>query len=109
MEAKESFLPRGNLILVDKCAPNRTRSGLIIPESVRDAMPRGIIIAAGEGQFDQQGVFHKVLLQVGDYIMYLPRAGYPIELEGKEYLLMAESDVLGTFKDSKDILDESLN
>ena len=63
--------------------------GIIIPDSAKEKPLKGTVIAAGKGTKDEE-----MILKPGDCVLYGKYAGTELELEGKKYLIMRQSDVL---------------
>ncbi|MBO7145868.1 MAG: co-chaperone GroES, partial [Salinivirgaceae bacterium] len=70
-------------------AENKTKSGIYIPDSAKEKPQRGEIVAVGNGTKDEA-----MELKAGDIVLYGKYAGTKIELDGEEYLIMNQSDVL---------------
>lgn len=70
-------------------------SGIIIPDTAKEKPQRGSVVAAGEGKKDETGKRIALDVQVGDEVLFGKYAGTEIKLEGEEYLIMHESDILG--------------
>ncbi|HPS83777.1 MAG TPA: co-chaperone GroES [Bacteroidales bacterium] len=70
-------------------AETKTSSGIIIPDTAKEKPQRGTIVAAGPGKKDEP-----VAVKVGDVVLYGKYAGTEITIDGKDYLIMKESDVL---------------
>ncbi len=70
-------------------AETKTSSGIIIPDTAKEKPQRGTIVAAGPGKKDEP-----VTVKVGDIVLYGKYAGTEITIDGKDYLIMKESDVL---------------
>ncbi len=70
-------------------AETKTSSGIIIPDTAKEKPQRGTIVAAGPGKKDEP-----VTVKVGDVVLYGKYAGTEITIDGKDYLIMKESDVL---------------
>ncbi len=70
-------------------------SGIIIPDTAKEKPQRGSVVAAGEGKKDDSGKRIALDVQVGDDVLFGKYAGTEIKLEGEEYLIMHESDILG--------------
>lgn len=86
-----SFKPLADRVLVEPApAEEKTASGIIIPDTAKEKPLQGKIIAAGEGKKDEP-----MTVKVGDSIMYGQYAGTEIKLDGKDYLIMRESDIYG--------------
>ena len=82
--------PLADRVLVKPAeAEEKTASGIIIPDSAKEKPLKGEIIAAGKGTKDEE-----MVLKPGDHVLYGKYAGTEIELEGKKYLIMRQSDVL---------------
>lgn len=72
-----------------------TAGGLIIPDSAKEKPQQGKVIAAGKGKVTEDGKLLGMDVKVGDRILFGKYAGTEIKIEGKEYLMMREDDVLG--------------
>jgi chaperonin GroES len=90
--AKVSFKPNEDRVLVESAAAEeKTASGIIIPDSAKEKPQKGKVIAIGEGIKDKP-----VTVKVGDNILYGKYSGTEITIDGKEYLIMRNSDIFGT-------------
>ena len=90
--AKINFKPNEDRVLVEAApAEQKTASGLIIPDTAKEKPQKGKVIAIGEGLKDKP-----VTVKVGDQILYGKYSGTEITIEGKEYLIMRNSDIFGT-------------
>ncbi|HET8963024.1 MAG TPA: co-chaperone GroES, partial [Chitinophagales bacterium] len=69
-------------------AESTTKSGLYIPESAKEKPQKGLVVAAGPGKKDEP-----VTVKVGETVLYGKYAGTEITIDGKEYLIMRESDI----------------
>ena len=82
--------PLGTRVVVKvQEAENKTKSGIYIPDSAKEKPQRGEIVAVGNGTKDEA-----MELKAGDIVLYGKYAGTKIELDGEEYLIMNQSDVL---------------
>lgn len=82
--------PLADRVLVKpQAAEEKTASGIIIPDSAKEKPQRGKIVAAGPGTKDE-----KMEVKVGDVVLYGKYAGTEISIDGKDYLIMRQSDVL---------------
>ncbi len=89
--SKLNFKPLADRVLVEPAAAEeKTASGIIIPDTAKEKPQRGEIVAIGTGKKDEP--FN---VKVGDNVLYGKYAGQEITIEGKEYLIMKESDLLG--------------
>ncbi|MDC1222152.1 co-chaperone GroES [Salibacteraceae bacterium] len=86
------FKPNEDRVLVEPAAAEeKTAGGIIIPDTAKEKPQRGTIIAAGPGKKDEP-----VQVSVGDTIFYGKYSGTEIQLDGKDYLIMRASDILGS-------------
>ena len=81
------------VIVAAAAAEEKTKSGIIIPDTAKEKPQRGEIVAVGEGKVSEQGVLVKPQLQVGDQVLYGKYAGTEISIDGQDYLIMRESDI----------------
>ncbi len=81
------------VIVAPAAAEEKTKSGIIIPDTAKEKPQRGEIVAVGEGKVSEQGVLVKSQLQVGDQVLYGKYAGTEITVDGQDYLIMRESDI----------------
>jgi chaperonin GroES len=70
-------------------AQEKTVSGIIIPDSAKEKPQRGTVIAAGPGTKDD-----KIEVKIGDVVLYGKYAGTEINIDGKDYLIMKQTDIL---------------
>ena len=81
--------PLSDRVIVEPAqAETTTASGIIIPDTAKEKPQRGKIIAVGNGKKDEP-----LTVKVGDSVLYGKYAGTEITIEGKEYLIMRESDI----------------
>jgi chaperonin GroES len=81
--------PIGDRVVVEAApAEEKTASGIIIPDTAKEKPQRGTIVAVGEGKKDEP-----LTVKAGDEVLYGKYAGTEITYEGKEYLIMRESDI----------------
>ena len=82
--------PLSDRVLIEPmAAETQTASGIFIPDTAKEKPQRGIVIAAGPGKKDEP-----VTVKSGDTVLYGKYAGTEITIEGAEYLIMRESDIL---------------
>lgn len=76
-------------------AEERTRGGIVLPDSAREKPQQGKVMAAGPGKLlEKTGERGKMSLKVGDAVFYGKYSGTEIELDGDKYVILRESDVL---------------
>ncbi|MBW7913487.1 MAG: co-chaperone GroES [Taibaiella sp.] len=90
MAKKVNITPLHDRVIVEPAAAEeKTASGIIIPDSAKEKPQRGIVVAAGPGKKDEP-----MSVKTGDTVLYGKYAGTEISLEGSDYLIMRESDIL---------------
>ncbi len=88
--------PLNDRILVKRLeAEERTKGGIVLPETAKEKPKEGEVIAVGPGRLLDSGKRQALELKKGDKIIFESYAGTEIKMDGKEYLLMKEDDVLG--------------
>jgi chaperonin GroES len=81
--------PIGDRVVVEAApAETRTASGIYIPETAQEKPQKGTIVAVGSGKVDEP-----MTVKVGDQVLYGKYAGTEITYDGKEYLIMRETDI----------------
>jgi chaperonin GroES len=86
---KVKVKPLADRVLVEAAeAETKTAGGIIIPDTAKEKPMKGKIIAAGPGKKDEP-----TTVKVGDTVLYGKYAGTEITIDGKEYLIMKESDI----------------
>lgn len=88
--------PLHDRVIVKRHEENETTSGgIIIPDSAKEQQAEGEVIAAGPGKKDEQGKLSPVDVKKGDVVIFSKYAGTEVKIEGTEYLIMREEDILG--------------
>ncbi|MGB5377973.1 co-chaperone GroES [Muriicola sp.] len=88
--AKLSIKPLADRVLIEPmAAETKTASGLYIPDTAKEKPQKGKVVAVGPGTKDE-----KVTVKVGDTVLYGKYAGTELKLDGADYLMMRESDIL---------------
>lgn len=81
--------PLADRVLVEPAAAEeKTASGIIIPDTAKEKPQKGVIVAVGEGKKNEP-----ITVKVGDNVLYGKYSGTEISIEGKDYLIMRESDI----------------
>jgi chaperonin GroES len=90
------FRPLHDRVLVRRVKEEeKTRGGIIIPETAQEKPQEGEIIAVGPGARDEAGKLVPLDVKVGDKILFGKWSGTEVKLDGEELLIMKESDVMG--------------
>ena len=88
--------PLGDRVLVKAIEKkDEIRSGLIIPDTAKEKPMEGEIIAAGKGKVGEDGKLIPMDVKAGDKILYGKYSGTEIKIDGQEYLIMHQDDILG--------------
>jgi chaperonin GroES len=83
--------PLADRVLIEAApAETKTASGIIIPDTAKEKPLQGKIVAVGPGKTDEP-----MTVKVGDSVLYGQYSGTEIKIEGKDYLIMRESDIYG--------------
>jgi chaperonin GroES len=75
----------------------KTHGGLYIPDSAKEKPQKGEVVAVGKGKRTEDGKVLPLDVQVGDQILFGKYSGSDIKLDGNEYLIMREDEILGVF------------
>ena len=87
--------PLGDRIIVkQEPEEEKTRSGIVLPESAKEKPQEGTVIAVGEGRVLDSGQKVPVAVKVGDKIIYSKYGGTEVTIEGEEYIVLSERDIL---------------
>ena len=73
----------------------KTKGGIIIPDTAKQKPEQGKIVAVGKGKMNDDGKLRPVGVKVGDTILFGKYSGSEVELDGEEHLIMREEDILG--------------
>jgi len=76
----------------------KTKGGLIIPDTAKEKPQQGKIMAVGKGKVNDDGKINPLDVKVGDKILFGKYAGSEIKIEGEEHLIMREEDILGVLE-----------
>jgi chaperonin GroES len=91
--------PLQDRILVERVEEQeKTKGGIIIPDPAKEKPAEGKVVAVGQGKLDDSGKRIVPELKVGDRILFGKYSGTEVKIEGEEYLIMREDDVLGVIE-----------
>ncbi len=76
----------------------KTKGGIIIPDTAKEKPIEGKVIAAGEGRLNKDGKKIPMEVKTGDRILFAKYAGTEIKMDGEEYLMMKEDDILAVIE-----------
>ncbi len=91
--------PLGDRVIVKpKEAEEKTKGGIILPDTAKEKPVEGTIVAAGAGKVTDDGKTIALLVKVGDVVLYGKYSGTEVKIDGEDYLIMRESDIYGILK-----------
>ncbi|MET0970196.1 MAG: co-chaperone GroES [Tardiphaga sp.] len=94
--AKTNFRPLHDRVVVKRIvATEKTKGGIIIPDSAKEKPSEGEVIGVGPGGRDEAGKLIPIDIKVGDKVLFGKWSGTEIKLDGEELLIMKESDIMG--------------
>lgn len=87
--------PLGDKVLVQRVeAENKTAGGIVLPDTAKEKPQKGKVVSVGDGKILEDGRKQKMQVKKGDTVLFTSYAGTEIKMEGKEYLIMSESDII---------------
>lgn len=87
--------PLGEKVLLRRLeAESTTKGGIVLPDTAKEKPREGKVLAVGDGKLLENGKRAEHQVKVGDRVLFTSYAGTEIKIEGEEYLLMDESDIL---------------
>ncbi len=87
--------PLADRVIVERIeAENKTAGGIVLPDTAKEKPQRGKVISVGEGKLLDDGSKSKMQVKKGDEVLFTSYAGTEVKLDGKEYLIMEESDIM---------------
>ena len=90
------FRPLGDRVLVRRVKEEeKTKGGIIIPDTAKEKPQEGEIVAVGPGARDESGKVQPLDVKVGDRILFGKWSGTEVKLDGKDLLIMKETDIMG--------------
>ena len=91
--------PLADKVLVERIeAESKTAGGIVLPDTAKEKPQRGKVVAVGEGKVLDDGSRRKMQVKKGDLILFTSYAGSEIKVDGKEYLIMDESDIMAVIE-----------
>ncbi|MCK5579306.1 MAG: co-chaperone GroES [Planctomycetes bacterium] len=87
--------PLGEKVIVERLeSESKTKGGIVLPDTAKEKPKEGKVIAVGEGKLLKDGSRHKPSVKKGERIIFSSYAGSEVKVDSKEYLIMAEDDIL---------------
>ena len=96
------FRPLHDRVVVKRIdAEEKSAGGIIIPDTAKEKPSQGEVIAVGPGGRDEAGKLVPLELKAGDRILFGKWSGTEVKIDGVEYLIMKESDVMGVLEETQ--------
>jgi chaperonin GroES len=96
---KAKVKPLGDKVLVKRLEPEeKTSGGIVLPDTAKEKPRQGKIVELGEGKLLESGERAKSSLKKGDKVIFTSYAGTEVKIEGEEYLLMSQDDILAVLE-----------
>mgnify|MGYP000101757482 CR=1 FL=1 len=97
---KSQVRPLWDYCLIERfVTPDKTNSGLYLPDSTKSKMNEGVVLSTGPGKRDHKGNYTPMTLKAGDRVILADWSANEVKIEGKEYILLREDDILGKIED----------
>ena len=94
------FRPLHDRIVVKRIdAEEKTKGGIIIPDTAKEKPQEGEVIAVGPGARDEAGKLIPIDLRVGDRVLFGKWSGTEVKIDGEDLLIMKESDIMGVIEE----------
>jgi chaperonin GroES len=96
-----NFRPLHDRVIIRRIeGDEKTKGGIIIPDTVKEKPQEGEVIAVGPGARDESGKLVPLELKAGDRVLFGKWSGTEVKIDGEELLIMKESDVMGVIEDA---------
>ena len=93
------FRPLHDRVVVRRLEEDeRTKGGIIIPDTAKEKPMQGEVLAVGPGALDEKGARVKLDVQVGDRVLFGKWSGTEVKLDGEDLLILKESDIMGVIE-----------
>lgn len=94
-----NFVPLRDRVLIKRVdQEEKTSGGIIIPDTAKEKPAEGEVLAVGAGVRDDNGSIHELDVKVGDRVLFAKWGGNEVKIQGEDYIIMKESDILGILK-----------
>jgi len=96
------FRPLHDRVLIEPAEQEaRSKGGIIIPDTAKEKPVEGKVVAVGPGARDESGKLHPLDIKVGDTVLYGKWSGTEVKVDGEDFLIVKESDVMGVIEQTK--------
>ncbi len=94
--ARLNIKPLGDKVIVQRVeAEEKTAGGIVLPDTAKEKPKRGVILAVGSGRLLDDGSRSDMQVKKNDEVIFTSYAGTEIKVDGEDYMIMDESDILG--------------
>lgn len=90
----EKIKPLSNRVLVRRSKAEKSKGGIILPETAQEKPKEGEVIACGPGARDEEGKIHPLNVKLGDRVLFSSYAGVEVK-DNEELIILSEEDILG--------------
>lgn len=90
--------PLQDRVLIERIDEEVTKGGIVIPDNAKEKPSRGKVVAVGPGKIDNNGKLIPMHVKVNDKVVFGKYAGTDVTLDGKEFSVMKEEDIIGIFE-----------
>jgi chaperonin GroES len=91
--------PLADKVLVERVeAESKTAGGIVLPDTAKEKPQRGKIVSVGPGKIMDDGKNKEMQVKKGDLVLFTSYAGTEVKIDGKEYLIMDESDIMAVIE-----------
>lgn len=87
--------PLGNRVVVRRSKAQRSKGGILLPDSAQERPREGEVLAAGPGKMNEGGQLEPISIKVGDHVLFSSYSGTEFKQDEEEYLILSEEDILG--------------
>ena len=95
------FRPLHDRVVLTRIDPDeKTAGGIIIPDTAKEKPQEGRVVAIGPGGRDEKGTLLPIDVEVGDRVLFGKWSGTEVKIDGIEYLIMKESDIMGVLTEA---------
>ena len=96
---KKTLKPLSDKVIVQKLEPEeKTSGGILLPDNTKEKPQEGKVIAVGPGAVDDKGQRKPMDIKEGEHVLFAKYSGTEIKLDGQEYLILSERDILAIVK-----------
>lgn len=96
--SKPNIKPLGNRVLIKRSKAEKSKGGILLPDSAQEKPKEGVVLAVGPGKVNEHGEFETMHVKTGDCILFSSYAGTEVKDHGEEneeYLILSQDEILG--------------